>query len=165
MVRRALEGWLNLSAGVRLTDEQQYAIQVIVEPPGMRRFTSAKALNLARRVAPPVLYEFLARCIAPLRLARYQRRWARRLRQQFGFEREDAHQLSLASFGCDEAGSLLSVDLFVTFDLRLLQRFHTHHADIARAFQRMTCQLALPYRDAELPQVVTPQDVLSRFEL
>ncbi|MDW8366014.1 MAG: hypothetical protein RMK49_09240, partial [Abditibacteriales bacterium] len=89
----------------------------------MRRFTSVKALNLARRVAPPVLYEFLVRCITPLRLARYQRRWARRLQQWFGFEREDAYQLSLASFGCDEAGSFLSVDLFATFDLHLIQRF------------------------------------------
>ncbi|MDW8368234.1 MAG: hypothetical protein RMK49_20520 [Abditibacteriales bacterium] len=94
----------------------------------------------------------------------YQRRWARRLRQHYGFGREDAYHIALASFGRDKAGTIFIADLFITFDLHLIQRFQAHHTDIARALRRMTRQLALPYRDAELPQVVMPHDVFSRFD-
>jgi hypothetical protein len=91
---------------------------------------------------------------------RYQRRWARRLHQDYGFSREDAQLLSLATFGTDLPGRILGVDIFVTFDLRLLDRFTANYSVIERRFSRMTSHLPSPYIDAVLPEVATPGEVL-----
>jgi len=90
---------------------------------------------------------------------RYQRRWARRLRQNFGFEREDAHQLALATFGINEQGTILGVDVFVTFDKRLTNRFYAHFPQIATKLRRMTAQLLLPYSLAILPELAIPHEI------
>ncbi len=147
-----------------MTAEQQVAFALLLNAPSGSLFASQEALNLARTYASPDLLAFVTQRVQVFAPKRYQRRWRSRLRQQFGFGREDAHQVALASFGEDFTGARFGVDYFVTFDLRFVQHFQTHHTDIARSFQRMTCQLVMPYRDAELPQVVTPHDVLSRFE-
>lgn len=91
---------------------------------------------------------------------KYQRRWARRLHQDHGFSREDAQLLSLATFGTDLPGSILGVDVFVTFDLRLIDRFTANYSVIERRFSRMTSHLPSPYTAAVLPEVAIPAEVL-----
>ncbi|MDZ7260965.1 MAG: hypothetical protein ONB05_02440, partial [candidate division KSB1 bacterium] len=60
----------------------------------------------------------------PLFPTKYCRRWARRIRA-FGFEREDADMLSLASFGTDKlsGGTFLGVHQIITPDKRFVKRF------------------------------------------
>ena len=146
-----------------MTAEQQSALALLLHAPAGSLCGSREALNLVRMYAPGALGAFVTQRLQVLTPTRYQRRWRRRLRQRFGVGREDAHQVALASFGVDETGQQFGADYFVTFDLRLMQRCHNSHADITRYLQRMTCQLAMPYRHAELPEVLTPQTVLARF--
>ena len=92
---------------------------------------------------------------------RYHSRWARRLRQQFGFEREDAHQLALATFGSDKQGTVLGGNWFVTFDRRLISRFYNQHSQIDATLRRMTEQIRPPYSQAILPELAIPGEILS----
>jgi hypothetical protein len=92
---------------------------------------------------------------------KYQRRWARRLHRDFGFGREDAHLLSLATFGTDLSGETFGVDLFVTFDLKLVERFSENFSVINSRFGHMVSHLSGPYKIAELPEVVTPTEAFA----
>jgi hypothetical protein len=118
-------------------------------------------LNLAQHFAPPAQVSALQGHVALLIPTRYQRRWARRLRTYWGFEREDAHQLALASFGSDSPPTFLGVNVLVTFDLRLIARFRANQPDLEIRFHRLTCQLQSPYCDAFLPDVLPPDQLLS----
>ena len=92
---------------------------------------------------------------------KYQRRWARRLHQGFGFGREDAHLLSLATFGTDLSGEVFGVDLFVTFDLKLIDRFGANFPVIKSRFLHMVSHLPAPYMAAKLQEVATPTEALA----
>jgi hypothetical protein len=163
VLRHSLRGLRNVARGRSMTAEQQSALTLLLHAPAGSLFGSREALNLVRMYAPAALGAFVTERVQLLTPTRYQRRWRRRLRQRFRFGREDAHQVALASFGVDETGQQFGVDYFVTFDLRIIQRCHIPHADITRCLQRMTCQLAMPYRDADLPAVLTPQTALARL--
>jgi hypothetical protein len=73
---------------------------------------------------------------------------------------EDAHLLSLATFGTDGLGNMLGVDLFVTFDRKCQDRFLMHLAGIEQRFAAMAPHLPRPYREAALPEVVSPTAIL-----
>jgi hypothetical protein len=92
--------------------------------------------------------------------SKYQRRWARRLQRDFDFGREDAHLLSLVTFGTNLSGAILGVDLFVTFDRKLIDRFAANSAMIGERFSRMVSHLRYPYSAALLPEVVLPTEAL-----
>lgn len=145
-----------------LTDEQQDAVAVLGLAPENALFMSDETWNLliAKR-APRWIMSIITARIEHLAPLRYQRRWRRRLRQTFGFEREDAHQLALATFGSDTQGTILGVDVFVTFDKRLINRFYAHFLEIETKLCRMTAHLLSPYSRAILPELVTPGDILS----
>jgi hypothetical protein len=132
-------------------------------PASSALFISEEALNLARSFAPNELFEIIRERVSLLFPTKYQRRWARRLRTHFGFEREDAYQVALATFGRNFADTILGVDVFVTYDSRLIERFNTHKEAIEQRFTLMTCHLMSPYRDALLPKLFHPQNILSRF--
>ena len=42
-----------------------------------------------------------------------------------------------------------------------MRRFHEQYDSIARRFQRMICQLALPYCLALLPTLMSPDEMLT----
>jgi len=161
VIRQYLRGLDHLEYGRRLTTEQQQAIRLLTDWPTGSLFVSAKALNLAQRRAPADLFAWFRQQASLLIPTRYQRRWARRLRTYWGFEREDAHQLALATFGSDIPPTLLGVTVLVTFDLRLIARFRANQPDLEVRFHRMVSQLQPPYRDALLPDVLSPDQLLS----
>jgi hypothetical protein len=117
-------------------------------------------MNLVRVHVPTNIVEELAPLLHVLVPAKYQRRWARRLQENFDFSREDAHLLSLATFGTDMAGSILGGDLFVTLDLKCIDRFVANSSLIERRFSRMVSHLPPPYAAADLPEAVTPTEAL-----
>ena len=129
-------------------------------PLAERFFISPELANLFRSRAPLPIVEQIRFSLHVLVPAKYQRRWARRLRQNFGFGREDAHLLSLATFGTDLAGDILGADLFVTLDLKLVNRFDENSLVMRRRFSRMVSHLQQPYMTAALPEVVTPGEAL-----
>jgi hypothetical protein len=161
-MRRFVEGLGNIARNADLTDEQQDAIAVIELPTDNALFISDETLNLLKtKRVPQWIIALINARIERLVPLRYQRRWRRRLRQTFGFEREDAHQLALATFGGNTQGLLLGVDVFVTFDERLINRFYTHLPQIEVKLRRMTSQLLPPYSQAILPEVANPGEILS----
>jgi hypothetical protein len=84
---------------------------------------------------------------------RYFTRWARRLRE-YGFTREDAAVLSLATFGIDNAGTILSMHYLATYDQPMINNWQSHHAAIRTRFEAMRQGLLEPYRSANLPQLL-----------
>jgi len=94
-----------------------------------------------------------------LQRGKYLLRWRRRL-MDYTFSREDALILSYASFGVDLLASRLGVDVVVTTDIVMKERWEIEFDQIKKRFNRMTCQLKTPYRSATLPPVLTPSEVL-----
>lgn len=102
---------------------------------------------------------FLA-TVEPMASGRYIMRWARRLREH-SFTREDAHVLALATFGTDEAADVLGTDGLVTLDQPFINNFRTQERALATRLAAMTRQLPAPYRDAALPAVLRPENLLA----
>jgi hypothetical protein len=148
---------------VRLTVEQQEAIHLFNLAPTESLFSASEAINLLDRHSPLVVAASIKARLRLLIPTKYQRRWARRLREQFSFGREDAHIVALATFGMDEQNTIFGTDVLVTYDLRLIERYDEHFNEIQLKLRRMTCQLNLPYKNAILPEISTPKDVLSLF--
>jgi hypothetical protein len=91
----------------------------------------------------------------------YWRRWARRL-QDFGFTREDARVLGLATFGTDVDGTFLGVSEFLTFDKPLATLFQIEQNNIHDKLEVMKQDLDPPYNEAELPKVTLLGKLLDR---
>lgn len=126
-------------------------------------FAASEALNLLDRHAPPLVAASIRARLRLIIPTKYQRRWSRRLREQFGFGREDANIVALATFGMDEQNTIFGADALVTYDLRLIERYDKHLSEIQAKLRLMTCQLNFPYNNAILPELSTPRDVLSLF--
>lgn len=109
----------------------------------------------AYHIANTVLQDFRV-----LQRGKYLLRWRRRL-MDYTFSREDALILSYASFGVDLVSERLGVSVVVTTDRVMRERWERQGDQIKKRFNRMTCQLLLPYRSATLPIVGTPEKVLA----
>ena len=151
---------MNYYRGKSLTPEQESVVNLVNLAPAGSLFVSPKSLNLLNRLAPPEAREWVIGQVTLLSPRKYQRRWARRLRS-FNFGREDAYELALATFGSNPQSNFLGVDLFITFDQRLVERFWLFVPEIERRLNLLTSHIQAPYRDAMLPLVVIPDSVLS----
>jgi len=87
------------------------------------------------------------------------RRWARRLREA-GISREDALVVSYASFGVDEQMETFGIAMVLTTDAKLKTHYMSIFDQLTRRFRRMTSQLKAPYRDAHLPTLMTPEELI-----
>lgn len=160
-MRRYTEGYWRYVRSQPLTPEQRIAQTLLSVPFTGQFFISPELVNLLRLRVPVLTIEQIRPFLHVLLPTKYQRRWTRRLHQDFGFGREDAHLLSLATFGTDLSGETFGVDLFVTFDLKLLDRFSENFPVIRSRFSRMVSHLSGPYKMAELPEVATPTEALA----
>ena len=115
----------------------------------LRRFDSFREVHI-----------FLA-SVEVLRGSRYFKRWARRLRA-FGFTGEDAELLALGTFGTDEQGAILGVDVIITLDQRLMNNYQVRLPEIQARLSDMTAQLPPPFCHASLPEVLGPEEILER---
>lgn len=119
-------------------------------------------LSLERTFALHSIRPFLDQ-VEVLYPGRYFKRWARRLRQ-INFTREDAKVLSLATFGTDEAGEILSVSVIATFDQRLIGKYAHELTAIRGRFEAMVASLEPPFCHARLPEVMLPQKALGLIQ-
>jgi hypothetical protein len=108
----------------------------------------------------PLIAASLFAPLTTLTPGRYLRRWARRLRG-FGFSREDSVILAYGSFGVDSRRQLFGAEVILSTDQPLMRHFSEQQSNITRRFRRMTCQLALPYRLAQLPTLMSPAEMLT----
>ena len=160
VIRISSKGFWNSVRSKPLTAAQKGAVDLINLALPDTLFISSKTFNLFIRYVPSAVQNQTQSKFIVLEPRRYHHRWARRLRF-FGFSREDAYELALTSFGGTQQPTVLGVDIFVTFDLRLIGRFEVNLPAIQQRFRRMTSHLQPPYRDAMLPILVTPQEILS----
>ena len=114
------------------------------------------------RLRPPQYAKVVLQNTKPLHKARYLRRWARRLRD-FVFTREDAAIVASGSFGLDIKTGKLGVVYIVTTDLRMVTNFNTRFTEIKDRFDQMVVNLPAPYQQAALPQIITPQTILTEW--
>jgi hypothetical protein len=122
-------------------------------------YVTPETVNSAQRRDPLIAASLLTPLTA-LTPGRYLRRWARRLRN-FGFSREDSVILAYGSFGMDSRRQMFGAEVIVSTDQSLIRRFYEQHDSIARRFQRMICQLALPYCLAQLPTLLSLDEMLT----
>jgi hypothetical protein len=126
---------------------------------GIMASVTPETVNSAQR-RDPLITASLLTSLTALAPGRYLRRWARRLRD-FGFGREDSVILAYGSFGVDAQHQMFGAEVILSTDQPLRRRFHEQHDRIARRFRRMTCQLTLPYRLAQLPTLMSPDEMLT----
>ena len=153
VIRRATEGWIRQTVGRPLLVEQQQAITILTTCP-FELCVSAELYHiLTHIVEAPFARRALDR-VTVLWPTRYQKRWARRLRR-FGFTGEDAKFLAYGSFSTDEDREVLGVNLVITCDRVLRDKYALDFSRILREFAAMTENLRLPYSSASLPAALT----------
>jgi hypothetical protein len=126
---------------------------------GLTAYVTSETVHSAQR-RDPLIAASIFLPLTTLTKGHYLRRWARRLRD-FGFGREDSVILAYGSFGVDVQRQTFGAEVILSADQPLLRRFHEQYDHITRRFRRMTCQLALPYRLAQVPTVMSPEEMLT----
>lgn len=169
VARRSLEGLLKLAEGRDLTEEELWAIDLLQRARGqdLKLFVTGGTVNILRRLETlprysAVVAAFLGRTEVA-HPTRYFKRWARRLRG-FGFTREDAHILALASFGTSRRKDVLGMHFVTTYDQPLINQWSLQHNKIGERLEAMRRDLRAPYDRVTLPQVLRPEEILPSGE-
>jgi hypothetical protein len=163
--RRILEGLLKLAEGRDLTEVELFAldlyqhgrteeVKLFVVPAS--ELILQRLDSLSRYSAIIHLFRQSIEVAFP---TRYFKRWARRLRD-YGFTKEDAAVLALASFGTNEKADILGMNYVATFDQPMIQQWATQQTAIREQFAAMQRNLPPPYDQAFLPQVQRPEYII-----
>jgi hypothetical protein len=160
-VREALRGTVRAEMGLLLPPRQQSAYTAIqtLRAEGVRLYMTPQLLHILQRPSNLPIASVLLPDLHLLQAGRYLRRWARRLREE-GISREDALIVSYASFGLDERTEAFGTDVVLTTDVALKVHYEAHFDRLMERFHRMTSQLKVPYQDAGLPTLITPEKLL-----
>lgn len=168
--RHIMEGMLKLVEGRTLMDAELFALYVYrrAHPEGIELFITPQTEGLLRRLEHLPRYAVLIRRFfldtKVTRPARYFKRWARRLRE-YGFTREDAAVLALATFGTTQDVDVLGMHVVATFDQPMIHRWTAQGGAIQKRLANMRRNLPVPYRHASLPQVQRPEAIMTeRFQ-
>jgi len=169
VARRIMEALLKLASAQDLIAEEVDALSL---------YERSDVRWLQLFMAPPTDH-ILARLVlstpyAPLialfrthaevaRPTRYFKRWSRRLRDQ-GFTREDAAILALGTFGTSPAADVLGMHFVATLDRPMLNHWQTRQRTIQERLVAMQRQLDPPYRDAFLPQIRRPENIVQETQ-
>jgi hypothetical protein len=124
-----------------------------------RLFIPVGALHILRRFERLIEVRTFLATVEPLESSRYVKRWARRLRE-YGFTREDALVLALATYGTDSTGDVLGVDTVITLDQPFLNNLQTHRTELQSRLATMMDGLPEPYKSAKLPPVQHPEELV-----
>ncbi len=162
--RYAVQGLLKLGEGRELTEEELFTLDLLArsQPPTTRLFIAPPSANVARSLArlprySGIILYFLSQ-VEVTQPARYFKRWARRLRD-YGFAREDAAILALATFGTDKEGTILGMDFVATYDQRMIRHWSGQREVIQDHLTAMRQDIPPPYSHAVLPQVQRPEQI------
>lgn len=162
VVRRIVEG---LTHPDRLTDEEATAIALwrALRQLKSPMFISAETANIMGRFSTRREIRLFLDTVEVMYAGKYFKRWARRLREH-GFTREDAKVLGLTTYGTDAVAEILGVEVMVTFDRSLINSYGARRPTLERRLRAMTAQLSQPFRDASLPEVMHPIEMLLLLE-
>ncbi len=162
--RHTVEGLFRLTQGQELTREELFALDLLsqatvqtlhlfIVPPTANVLQSLS--QLPRYAAVIDLFLGQVKVAVP---SRYFKRWARRLRG-YGFTREDAAVLALATFSTDANAAILGMHFVATFDQPMINHWASQRAAIQRRLTAMQNDIPMPYRHACLPQVLRPERI------
>jgi hypothetical protein len=160
--RHTVQGFFKLNQGQELTREELFALDffsraasqdlnIFIVPPTANILQSLS--RLPRYVTIINLFLDQVKVVVP---SRYYRRWARRLRD-YGFTREDAAVLALATFGTDANAAILGMHFVATFDQPMINHWASQRTAIQRRLTAMRNNIPAPYHRATLPQVLRPE--------
>jgi hypothetical protein len=76
-----------------------------------------------------------------------------------GFSHEDALIISYASFGLDVLEKTFGVEMVLTNDLHMKDRYARGFPRIEARFARMIRQLRAPYQQATLPEIMSAEEL------
>jgi len=162
--RYIVQGVLKLAENRIPTRVEISAIDLfsLAHPPEIQFFIVPQTVSVLERLAQlphyaTIIQLFLDR-VEVIIPARYFKRWTRRLRD-YGFTKEDAAILALATFGTNEARNTLGTDIIATFDQPMINQWAVRHSAIVERFEAMRNDIAVPYNQAKLPQVLHPGQI------
>ena len=160
--RHIMEGMLKLVEGRSTTSAELYALYFYqrASTSNITLFILPQTYNLLKRLNHLSHYvEIIRRFLAATQVsypARYFKRWARRL-QEYGFTKEDAEVLALATFGTTPNGDILGMHMVVTSDQPMINQWRTCHGEIQKRLSDMQRNLEDPYCRVSLPIVERPE--------
>ena len=159
--RHIMEGMLKLVEGRPATSAELFALHFYQRAHSINitLFILPQTYNLLKRL------NHLSRYVVPIRHflaatqvsypARYFKRWARRL-QEYGFTKEDAAVLALATFGTTPNGDILGMHIVATSDQPMINQWRAYHGEIQKRLSNMQRNLEAPYCHVSLPTVERP---------
>lgn len=165
--RFAVQGLLKLAEGRDLTEEELFTLDLLArsQPLTNHLFIAPPSANVAWSLAQLPRYSGITTYFLSLvdvaQPARYFKRWARRLRD-YGFAREDAAILALATFGTDQEGSFLGMDFVATHDQSMIRHWSSQREAIQDRLTAMRQDIPPPYSHAVLPRVQRPEQIAPR---
>ncbi|MFN8488075.1 MAG: hypothetical protein U0350_10810 [Caldilineaceae bacterium] len=164
-VRYAVRGLLKLSLGQTINTDEEAALRVfsLGNQQDVGLFIAPATANVLQQFAQTARYTHLIQLfLKQVEIAhptRYYKRWARRLRA-FGFTREDAAILALATFSSDTLDKTLGMDYVVTFDQPMINHWCEQQSSIQAKLAAMCVDIPAPYSKVRTPQVVAPQAII-----
>ncbi len=162
--RYALQGLLKLAEGQDVNDDELFTLDLFerAAPGQLHLFIAPSTTNILKNIAELPRYAGLIQLfLTQVDVAfptRYFNRWARRLRD-YAFTREDAAMLALASFGTHESGTIFGMHILVTYDQPMMRQWNVQHVRIQERFSAMTHDIAVPYNQAVLPELLRSEQV------
>ena len=162
--RYTVQGFLKLAEKRSLTPEEISALDLfsLAAPPTIRLFIVPPTASVLQKLAHLPQYSIIIQLalnrVEVVTPTRYFKRWARRLRD-YGFAREDAAILALATFGTDKEGAILGMDYVATFDQPMINHWLVQQQAIQDHLTAMKSNLSAPYHKANLPQVLRPEQI------
>lgn len=160
--RHIMEGMLKLVEGRTVTSTELFALYFYqrARSSGITLFILPQTHNFLKRLEHLSRYVLLIRhflAVAQVaQPARYFKRWTRRLRE-YGFTKEDAEVLALATFGTTLSGDILGMHVVATFDQPMINQWTAQRTEIQRRLLNMQRHLEPPYCYVSLPNVERPE--------
>ena len=162
--RHIMEGMLKLIEGREVSSTELFALYFYQRSRsnGIALFILPQTHNLLKRLECLSRYVVLIRSFLAatqvIHPAQYFKRWARRLRE-YGFTKEDAEVLALATFGTTPNRDILGMHLVATFDQPMINQWSAQQVEIQKRLLNMRRNFAPPYCYASLPTVERPERI------
>lgn len=160
--RHIMEGMLKLVEERTVTSTELFALYFYqrARSSGITLFILPQTYNLLKRLEHLSRYAVLIRSFLVATQvsypARYFKRWVRRL-QGYGFTKEDAEVLALATFGTTPNGDVLGMHTVATSDQPMINQWTAQRTEIQRRLLNMQRHLEPPYCYVSLPNVERPE--------
>lgn len=160
--RHIMEGMLKLVEERSVTSAESFALHFYrrTHSHNITLFILPQTYNLLKRLNHLSRYAVIIRhFLAATQVsypARYFKRWTRRLKE-YGFTKEDAEVLALATFGTNSNGDILGMHILATSDQPMINQWRTCHSDIQKRLLHMQQNFQTPYCHVSLPTVERPE--------